>query len=205
MRFMLASGNRHKLHEFRAILAPHEVVPMPAGIELPPEGETSFLENARGKASALARSLTGDVAERDTAGAGPIDRFLGDDSGLEVEALGWMPGVISSRYAGREGDDGANNAKLISQLEGKSMLERRGRFVCVLVAVDTDMSELVVRGEWWGTIAEGPRGEGGFGYDPVFLPQGGRLTVAELSQGEKDRVSHRARAGRALLAELERE
>lgn len=225
---MLASGNRHKLHEFRQILAPHEVLPMPAGVELPPEGEVSFLENARGKARALARAMEsgGDVPA--------VDYYIGDDSGLEVDALGSRPGVLSSRYAGDDAEDADNNAQLLAELAGRDARDRAARFVCVLAAVsgrrpaasgpgaaapegadrqvanaetgraETVPDELVVRGEWRGAIAAAPRGSGGFGYDPLFLPAGGDLTVAELPQELKDRTSHRALAGAALLRELAR-
>lgn len=203
MRFMLASGNRHKLQEYRSILAPHQVVAMPVGVLLPPEGETSFTENALGKARALARAVTARAAgaEGVAAASGLPDYYIGDDSGLEVEALGWRPGVLSSRYAGEEATDADNNTKLLSQLEGQSS-PRRARFVCVLAAVAPDMTETVVRGEWWGVIAGSSSGDGGFGYDPVFVPHGDEQTVAELSQEQKDRASHRALAGRALLDAL---
>jgi len=207
VRFVLASGNRHKLHEFRSILAPHQVVAMPAGILLPPEGETSFTENALGKALALAQAVTTGAAAAAAvvAGSDRPDYFIGDDSGLEVEALGWRPGVLSSRYAGEDATDADNNAKLLVQLEAEGSFSRRARFVCVLAAVAPDMAETIVRGEWWGVIATSPSGDGGFGYDPVFVPDGDRLTVAELSQEQKDRASHRALAGRALLETLQRQ
>jgi len=204
VRFMLASGNRHKLQEYRSILAPHQAVAMPAGIPLPPEGEASFTENALGKARALAQAVTAGAAgtESVSAASGLPDYFIGDDSGLEVEALGWRPGVLSSRYAGEDATDADNNAKLLSQLEGDGS-SRRARFVCVLAAVAPDMTETVARGEWWGAIAGSPSGDGGFGYDPVFVPNGDSQTVAELAQEQKDRASHRALAGRALLDALE--
>lgn len=204
MRFMLASGNRHKLQEYCSILAPHQVVAMPASIRLPPEGETSFTENALGKARTLAQAITTEApAAADVAATSDLpDYFVGDDSGLEVEVLGWRPGVLSSRYAGEQATDADNNAKLLSQLEVEGS-SRRARFICVLAAVAPDMSETVVRGEWWGVIAASPSGDGGFGYDPVFVPNGEELTVAELSQEQKDRASHRALAGRALLDALE--
>ena len=125
---------------------------------------------------------------------------LGDDSGLEVEALGWAPGVVSSRYAGRDGDDRANVVKLLRELAGfAGPAPRRARFVCALVAVDAGMRESAVQGEWWGTIAVDARGDGGFGYDPVFVPEGSALTVAQWPQAQKDQASHRALAGKALL------
>jgi len=202
MRFILATGNRHKLGEFGKILAPHEVLPMPERIELPPEGVDSFLQNARGKALGLARAL----AAGGPAAAGPPDLFcLADDSGLEVEGLGWAPGVTSARYAGVDGPgaDAANVARLLREMAGfAGPLARRARFVCSVVAVGPDLREYAATGHWWGAIATAPRGEGGFGYDPVFVPEGSDLTVAEWPQADKDQASHRALAGRALLERL---
>lgn len=198
MRFVLASGNAHKLREFRQILAPHDVLPMPAEVELPPEGVESFAANARGKAQALAQALR-------TGGQGADLWCLGDDSGLEVEALGWAPGVSSARYAGVEGPgaDVANVARLLREMAGcAGPLGRRARFACSLCAIGPDGEELAVEGRWWGAIVTAPRGAGGFGYDPVFLPDGSELTVAEWPPAEKDRASHRALAGQALLARL---
>lgn len=221
MRFVLASGNPHKLREFRAILSPHEVVAMPAGVILPPEGEESFLANARAKARALASAVLGDprrlaavapVGGRPGRGSGPVGAvgllFLADDSGLEVEALGWAPGVTSSRYAGVEGSgaDRANYERLLGEMAGfAGPLARRARFVCTVVAVTPRMEEYAATGHWWGVIAEAPRGEGGFGYDPIFVPEGSDLTVAQWPQKLKDQASHRALAGRALLERLRRE
>jgi XTP/dITP diphosphohydrolase len=204
MRFMLATGNRHKLGEFQKILAPLEVLPMPAWVELPPEDVESFADNARGKALGLARALAaGEPA------AAARDLFcLADDSGLEVEALGWAPGVTSARYAGVDGPgaDAANVARLLREMAGfAGPLARRARFVCAVVAVAPDLTEYAATGHWWGAIATAPRGEGGFGYDPVFVPEGSDLTVAEWPQADKDQASHRALAGRALLERLRRE
>jgi XTP/dITP diphosphohydrolase len=200
VRLMLATGNRHKLREFQNILAPHEVLAMPAWVELPPEGEDSFVDNARGKAVGLARAVAAQAGK-----AGQVDFFMADDSGLEVEALGWAPGVTSARYAGEGASDEDNYVKLLSKLEGKGSHERRARFVCVVVAVSAEGRELVARGEWWGTITFSPHGGGGFGYDPVFLPEGSDLTVAQIPQACKDQASHRALAGSALLESFERE
>jgi len=209
MRFVLASGNRHKLAEFRAILAPHTVVAMPPGVELPPEGTESFAANARAKARALAAAVAADSALSAAVGT-PLDDvlFLADDSGLEVEALGWAPGVTSARYAGVDGPgaDKANYERLLGELAGfAGPLARRARFVCTVVAVTPRMEEYEATGYWWGAIAEAPRGEGGFGYDPVFVPDGSDLTVAEWPQEQKDQASHRALAGTALLERLRRE
>ncbi len=199
MRFMLATGNRHKLGEFQKILAPFEVLPMPAWVELPPEDVESFADNARGKALGLAQALATDGREL---------YCLADDSGLEVEALGWAPGVTSARYAGVDGPgaDAANVTRLLREMAGcAGPRARRARFVCSVVVVAPDLREYAATGHWWGAIATAPRGEGGFGYDPVFVPEGSDLTVAEWPQADKDQASHRALAGRALLERLRRE
>lgn len=129
---------------------------------------------------------------------------VADDSGLEVDALNGMPGVLSARWSGRHGDDAANTALLLGQL-GDVPDERRGAaFVsaCALVFGAGDADSSVVRGEWAGSIVREPRGDGGFGYDPVFLPAGTARTAAELSPAEKDASSHRARALAALVPSL---
>ena len=212
MRFMLATGNRHKLGEFRKILAPLEVLPMPAWVELPPEDVESFAGNARDKALGLARALAAAGPRRSATppiGSGPPDLlYLADDSGLEVEALGWAPGVISARYAGVDGPgaDAANVARLLREMAGcAGPRARRARFVCAVVALAPDLTEYAATGHWWGAIATAPRGAGGFGYDPVFVPEGSGLTVAEWPQADKDQASHRALAGRALLERLRQE
>jgi len=216
MRFMLATGNRHKLKEFQSILAPCRVMIMPTTVTLPPEGVESFAENALGKARGLAEAIVSDPAQVALmSGTAPAGRrwqdellFLADDSGLEVEALGWAPGVTSARYAGVEGPgaDAANVARLLRELAGcAGPAARRARFVCSVVAVTPRMAHYPATGYWWGAIAEAPRGEGGFGYDPVFVPEGSDLTVAEWPQADKDQASHRALAGTALLERLRQE
>ena len=202
---------------------------MPEGVELPPEGTESFAANARLKAVGLAEAVLADPAlaaalagvrggeASSSAGsasgsASTLDGilFIADDSGLEVEALGWAPGVTSARYAGVDGPgaDSANVARLLGELAGVAgagSLVRRARFACTLVAVTPRMEEYEATGYWWGAIAEAPRGEGGFGYDPVFIPEGSDLTVAQWSQEQKDQASHRALAGMTLLERLRRE
>ena len=130
--------------------------------------------------------------------------MLADDSGLEVDALDGEPGVYSARYAGCDGDDAANNAKLLAKLEGVVPEERTARFVCTLVLVNEDGAETVARGTVEGRIGFEPRGEGGFGYDPLFLPDayGGSLTFAEVPASEKHAVSHRGNALRRLKEQL---
>ncbi|GAB6067412.1 XTP/dITP diphosphatase [Methylothermus subterraneus] len=191
MRVVLASGNRGKLRELRALLAPHRVRILPQTALAVPEVEETcptFVENALLKARNAAR-FTGLPA-------------LADDSGLEVEALGGAPGVHSARYAGPDADDAANLAKLLEALADCGEEERRARFRCVLVFLRhaADPSPIIAEGTWEGVIAKEPRGEGGFGYDPVFyLPELGR-TAAELAPQEKNALSHRGQALRQLLA-----
>jgi XTP/dITP diphosphohydrolase len=216
MRFVLASRNAHKLAEYRAILAPHDVAPMPDGIELPPEGVTSFEANARAKAEALARALSRGAGRSAAPPAGAVSPaavspvvapgaiVIADDSGIEVAALGGAPGVISARYAGHEGDDVANNARLLTELNAlPGEHDRAARFVCVIAFVpDGAVAAQAVRGEWPGAIAAAPRGAAGFGYDPLFVPTGLSFAVAEMTESDKNAQSHRARAARALLARL---
>jgi len=170
MRFVLASRNAHKLAEYRAILAPHDVAPMPDGIELPPEGVTSFEANARAKAEALARALSRGAGRSAAPPAGAVSPaavspvvapgaiVIADDSGIEVAALGGAPGVISARYAGHEGDDVANNARLLTELNAlPGEHDRAARFVCVIAFVpDGAVAAQAVRGEWPGAIAAAP-------------------------------------------------
>ena len=137
---------------------------------------------------------------------------LADDSGLEVDALGGAPGVFSARYAGPDGDDAANNAKLLAELAAVPDAERTARFVCTLVFIDEDGTESVARGTIEGAIGREPRGSEGFGYDPLFVPNdqpqravdaGEKLTSAEMEPAEKNAVSHRGKALRALVASIE--
>lgn len=129
---------------------------------------------------------------------------VADDSGLEVDALNGMPGVLSARWSGRHGDDAANTALLLGQVADVPDERRGAAFVsaCALVYGPAESDAVVVRGEWPGTIVREPRGDGGFGYDPVFLPTGSDRTAAELSPEEKDAASHRGRALAALLPSL---
>jgi XTP/dITP diphosphohydrolase len=184
---VLATRNPHKLREFARLLAPASVTvrPLPEGIDLPPEDGGSFEANAVVKARTAA-DRTGRAA-------------IADDSGIEAQALGGRPGVRSARYAGPDASDAENLDKLMREAPAGSAL----RYVCALAYVDpTTGTERVFFGESRGRLAERARGTGGFGYDPAFLPDGdwaGR-TMAELTDEEKDRISHRGRAVRALLA-----
>jgi XTP/dITP diphosphohydrolase len=181
----LASGNRHKLEELRRALPGWEIelVSPAAGDEAGPE-ETgaTFLENARIKARfARARAPEAEWA-------------LGEDSGIEVAALGGRPGVHSARWA----SDGV--ARLLTELGGRA--DRRARYVCRLVAISPAGDEASAHGTLEGTIAAAPLGDEGFGYDPIFVPDGETLTVAQLGNGWKRTHSHRARAAAALARSL---
>jgi XTP/dITP diphosphohydrolase len=182
---VLATRNAHKLREFEALLAPHRVVALPDDVELPPESADSFAGNALGKALAAARA-TGRPA-------------IADDSGIAAAALGGRPGVLSARYAGENATDEQNLAKLLHEVPGDG--DRRVEYVCALAYVDPSGEQHVFEGRCEGTLAHEPRGDGGFGYDPAFVPDDrddGR-TMAELSVEQKDAISHRGRAARALL------
>jgi XTP/dITP diphosphohydrolase len=188
MRLVLATRNPHKAREFARLLPGHEVDPLPDDVELPPETGDTFAANALPKARAAA-AATGRPA-------------FGDDSGIEAAALDGRPGVRSARYAGEHATDEENLAKLLAEAPAGSGLT----YVCALAYVDpaTGREELV-EGRCTGTLAADPRGERGFGYDPAFLPDDddatGR-TMAELTDEEKDRISHRGRAARLLAARL---
>jgi XTP/dITP diphosphohydrolase len=187
MRFVLATRNAHKLRELEPLLAPHELVPLPESVELPPEDGSTFAENALGKARAAVQG-TGMPA-------------IADDSGIEAMSLDGAPGIYSARYAGEGATDADNLAKLLREVPADG--DTRVAYVCALALVETDGSERVVEGRCTGRLTHEPRGDGGFGYDPAVVPDDlddGR-TMAELSPGEKDAISHRGRAARAL-AEL---
>jgi len=190
MRLVLSTRNQHKVRELGALLAPHEVLPLPDNVELPPETGDTFAENALGKARAAAEQ-TGMPA-------------IADDSGIEASALAGRPGVRSARYAGQNATDEDNLNKLLEEVPDEG--DRRVTYVCALAYVDGD-EEHVFEGRCEGTLAHEPRGTGGFGYDPAFLPadRDDSRTMAELSVAEKDAISHRGRAARAFLDWLERE
>jgi XTP/dITP diphosphohydrolase len=183
---VLATRNGHKLREFRELLPGVELDPLPDGVELPPEDALTFSENAIGKARA-AHAATGRAA-------------FGDDSGIEAYGLDGRPGVRSARYAGEHASDGENLAKLRAEAPPGSGL----RYVCAVAYIEPGEAPRTVEGTCEGRMAEEPRGEGGFGYDPVFVPADGdgTRTMAELSDEEKDRISHRGRAVREAAAWL---
>jgi len=181
LRLLLASRNPNKLRELRAALPGWEIELLDSGDE-PVEDGATFLENARIKA-------------RHGRAHGPADAWVaGEDSGIEVEALGGRPGIESARWA----EDGV--IRLLEELEG--MDDRRARYRCELVALAPGGSETVVSGALEGEIAREPRGSEGFGYDPIFVPAGEQRTVAELGNDWKRRNSHRARAAAALAEAL---
>ena len=184
---MLATRNAHKLRELGALLAPHDLEPLPDDVELPPETGASFAANALMKATAAARA-TGRPA-------------LADDSGIVVEALDGAPGIQSARYAGAGATDEQNLAKLLEDLRGSK--DRRAAYVCALALVDPAGGHHVFEERCEGTVIDDPRGSGGFGYDPAFVPDdrapGDDRTMAELQPAEKDAISHRGRAARAFI------
>jgi XTP/dITP diphosphohydrolase len=191
LRLVLSTRNPHKVRELKVLLAPHEVLPLPDEVELPPETGETFAENALAKARAAAEA-TGMAA-------------VADDSGIEASALGGAPGVRSARYAGASATDEENLSKLLREVPADG--DRRVAYVCALAYVNGDEEELF-EGRCEGTLAAEPRGSGGFGYDPAFIPSQDRddgRTMAELSVEEKDAISHRGRAARAFLEWLERE
>ncbi|WP_448574657.1 RdgB/HAM1 family non-canonical purine NTP pyrophosphatase [Thermomicrobium sp.] len=181
-RIVLATANPGKIRELRALLPPNVDVVSASelGIRLPPETGETFAENALLKARVAARD-SGLIA-------------LADDSGLEVDALGGRPGVHSARFAGEQADDAQNIARLLRELRDIPLSQRTARFRAVVAIVAPDGREAIVDGTIEGYIAEEPRGGGGFGYDPVFIPRGHDRTFAEMTLQEKNRSSHRAQA-----------
>lgn len=190
MRLVVATRNRHKLRELADILDRFELVPLPDDVELPPEDGDTFAANALIKAHAAA-AATGESA-------------LGDDSGIAARALGGRPGVRSARFAGPGADDEENLNRLIEELRHRA--DRHVEYVCVLAHVAPDGAETLAEGRCAGELILEPRGCGGFGYDPAFVPAdtglGDTRTMAELEPAEKHAISHRGRAARALAAKL---
>lgn len=188
MRIVIATSNAGKLAEYERLLGEISglaLETMNAPIEVIEDQET-FVGNARKKASEIAAAV----------GA----RCLADDSGLEVDALGGRPGVRSARYAGEGASDAANNAKLLEAMRDVPDRERTARFRCAIAVVDADGRELaVVEGACEGRIVRDPKGKHGFGYDPVFVPDGFTQTMAELGPKTKNRISHRAEAAAKLV------
>ena len=187
---LVATRNDHKLPELRELLPGIELDPLPPEVELPHEEALSFSENALGKARA-AQAATGRPA-------------IADDSGIEAHGLGGRPGVRSARYAGEDASDEENLSKLLDEVGAQD--DRRVAYVAVIALVDEGGNESVFEGRCEGTLATEPRGTGGFGYDPAFIPDDTGpddvRTMAELSPEEKNAISHRGRAARALATHL---
>lgn len=187
-RLLLATRNEHKRREFARLLPGWDVDALPDEVELPPEDGETFADNALAKARAAA-AATGRPS-------------IADDSGIEATALGGRPGVRSARYAGEGASDADNLALLLREAPTCSALE----YVCALAYVDPNTAtERVFEGRCAGTLAAEPRGKRGFGYDPAFLPDDwpGDETMAELTDAQKDQISHRGHAARLLLAWLD--
>ena len=193
MKLIIASNNKHKVQEIKQILGTHfdEILSLSeAGVDHETiEDGSTFMENAIKKAVEISE-LTGNAA-------------LADDSGLCVNALGGAPGIYSARYAGESDSnirDSANNALLLKNLLGKD--DRSAHFCCSVALVYPDGRRVVAEGYMYGKIAETPFGKGGFGYDPLFLPDGECRTVAEMTDEEKNAISHRANALNLLLTKI---
>ena len=192
-RLVLASSNRGKLAEFNALLADSgfDVVAQASlGVDDAAETGLSFVENALIKARHAAQ-VSGLPA-------------LADDSGLCVDHLHGAPGLYSARYAGGHGDSAANNAKLLRELAGVAVTQRRAFFICALVLLRRadDPTPLIVEGRWHGRVLEAVQGTQGFGYDPLFLPDGQQVSAAELDPAWKNQFSHRGQALAGLRARL---
>lgn len=190
---VLASGNQGKLAEFRQLLAPTQLEILPQSALFVPEAEEtglSFVENAILKARNAARHA--------------VLPAIADDSGLEVDALHGAPGIFSARFAGPNADDAANNRKLLELMREVPDAERGARFQCVLVYLRhaEDPSPVICQGTWEGRLLSAPRGESGFGYDPLFFVPALNASAAELDPAVKNRLSHRGQALAKLLAAL---
>ena len=186
---ILATANKHKLREMRELLPGVELEPLPPEVELPPEEGDSYAEIALEKAR-TAHAATGRAA-------------IGDDSGIEALGLDGRPGIHSARYGGTGATDEQNLAKLLAEVAAAGE-DRRAAYHCALALVEADGGERLFEARCEGRLIEAPRGEGGFGYDPAFVPDDtdDQRTMSELSQAEKNEISHRGRAARLLAAHL---
>jgi XTP/dITP diphosphohydrolase len=188
---VLATGNRHKLAEMEELLPSVELQPLPVGFEMPPEDGDSFAANALIKARA-ARAARGEVT-------------IADDSGIAAEDLGGAPGIYSARYAGEGASDEVNLDKLLREVDAAGG-NRRAAYVCAIALIDEAGAEHVFQARCEGYLLHERHGDGGFGYDPAFVPDdtgpGDRRTYAELSAEEKNAISHRGRAVRKLAKHL---
>jgi XTP/dITP diphosphohydrolase len=189
---ILASGNPHKVAEMAELLPEVELRPLPKGFEMPPEDGDSFEANALIKARAAHAAIA-------------VEPVLADDSGIEAEDLGGAPGIYSARYGGVGADDEDNLAKLLREVDAAGG-NRRAAYVCALALIEADGSEHVFEARCEGRLLREPRGSGGFGYDPAFVPDdlapGEERTMAEISPTEKNAISHRGRAARMLARHL---
>ena len=194
MRVVLASSNKGKLRELSALLAPlgYDVITQNTlGIDTPPETGDTFAANALLKA-------------RHAAAASNLPA-LADDSGIEVDALNGRPGIYSARYAGAGANDQDNLRKMLAEMHDVPESRRTARYQCVIAFVSTaaDPDPILAKGTWEGALIRQPRGLGGFGYDPIFVPGGFDRTAAELDPAEKNSLSHRGQALRALMERLQ--
>ena len=199
-RVLIATSNPGKLRDFAGAAQVHGIeiagIPNFASLPTPVEDGKTFEENARKKAEKYSVAAAEEIV-------------VADDSGFEVDALHGAPGVHSARYAADEPhladantDDEANNARVLRELAWVSPEKRTGRFVCVLAAARNGKTLAIFRGTAEGIILDAPRGSNGFGYDPIFVPDGERRTTAELPSAEKDAISHRGKAFRALAPKV---
>jgi XTP/dITP diphosphohydrolase len=188
---IFATANKHKLRELAELLPGIDLEPLPGGVVLPPEEGDSFAGIALEKARA-AHAATGKPA-------------VGDDSGIEATALGGRPGIHSARYGGPDSTDESNLALLLREV-AEAGEDRRAAYHCALALVEADGAERVFEGRCEGRLIEEARGDGGFGYDPAFVPDdtgdADQRTMSELSQAEKNEISHRGRAARLLAGHL---
>ncbi|EPZ49023.1 hypothetical protein N007_04055 [Alicyclobacillus acidoterrestris ATCC 49025] len=186
MKLVIATHNAHKVSEFQALLAIPglEVEPLPPGLPDAPETGATFLENAQMKAQFYAEYVS--------------DLVLSDDSGLEVPLLGGEPGIYSARYAGAHGDDVANNQKVIARLHEQGVTQADAAFVCALAVCRNGQLLASVEGRVNGRVFDDVRGQSGFGYDPLFQPEGASRRFGEMSTSEKAQYSHRALAVQLL-------
>ena len=195
MELWIGTTNKGKLSEFKMLIEGKvpgiqikSISEMPSYFQ-PPENGQTFLDNARIKARSLKAMKSGQWV-------------MAEDSGLEVTGLGGLPGIHSARYAGAKAQDSENVAKLLKMLQIKAVTDRSARFLCTMVAFNPAGEEIILEGEMKGTIAKTLAGQHGFGYDPVFIPDGETQTLAQLGSGYKNQKSHRAAATRLLIEKL---
>ena len=189
MRLVMASANPHKVAEIAELLIEHQIAPRPSGMGSVLETEATLEGNARLKATVVCREAN--------------SAAVADDTGLEVDALAGLPGVRSARYAGEDATDAANLVKLLDRMKDVGEADRTARFRTVAIVVFPDGGELVAHGVAEGTICRAPHGDGGFGYDSIFVPDEGHgRTFAQMETDEKHAISHRGRAFRCLAEQL---